>query len=188
MNKPPKPEFSRILEVDTMPKKGHEETIEATAVECAALAKRFSLHTLTALSADLVVHAEAGSLIRLRGEVTAAYTQLCVVTLEPMEMHQKWSFLVTFAPAETMTKGAGDALITDFDAEDIEPYTHGQIDLGEQVAQSFVEKIDSYPRKEGATFAFKDSENPKDNNPFSRLRVEIGGKMQIGSKTDEKKS
>lgn len=43
-------------------------------------------------------------------------------------------------------------LAMSFDAEELEPITGGQIDLGEVIAQLLAVEIDPYPRKSGAVF------------------------------------
>ena len=49
------PEFSRILDLTRLGKEGEERPIEATAEECAMLARRFGLVSLEGLRADVTV-------------------------------------------------------------------------------------------------------------------------------------
>ena len=80
---PPQNEFSRTVDpARVLRKRDYVCRIEATAQECKALAARFDLPDLAALSASLALHGSrrTGDDISVRGTLTATVTRTCVRT------------------------------------------------------------------------------------------------------------
>jgi hypothetical protein len=77
------PELSRIIRAHDVGTSPRREAIEAKPLERIALAMRFDLLTLDALTADLTVVRDAGG-IRVTGTFAAAGEQACVVSAEPV--------------------------------------------------------------------------------------------------------
>jgi uncharacterized metal-binding protein YceD (DUF177 family) len=166
------PEFSRIVLVDQVPSRGMEMPIEANAAECAALARRFDLRSIEALSARLHLKAMAGGTIfRVGGHISARVVQTCVVTLEPIPATVEEDFDMTFGGQEDDDEG-GELDLSFDDTDPPEPLADGGIDVGEAVAEHLALALDPFPRKAGAAFIeppeapIEEAEKP---NPFAVL-------------------
>jgi uncharacterized protein len=79
-----RPPLSRLLRVDEIRDGAHGE-IEATQPELAAIAKLLDLRRVKELSFAYRLSHGGGERLRLEGRLTAAVTQTCVVSLEPVE-------------------------------------------------------------------------------------------------------
>lgn len=165
------PEFSRPLDLDAL---GDEEVrfdIEAEAAERAALAARFGLLGLEALSAALRVRRPAGKpYVRVSGRLSARVTQACVVTLAPVTSTIQEDFAVMYSLAPLPVPIRGEVIVA-LEDEDLEPVPPGGIDLGEIAAEQLALALDPYPRAEGAelerrTWGEADEKRP---NPFADL-------------------
>ncbi|MBP2298011.1 YceD family protein [Azospirillum picis] len=178
----PAPEFSRVVNADTVRRAEVTETIEATEGERRALAERLELEAIGRLAATVRLRAvRGGTMIRVSGKLEADVVQTCVVTLEPVPAHVTETFEALFAP-ETMVEDQG--LEIDFDPslsdEDIpEPMENNRIDIGELTAQHLSLALDPYPHAEGVEFTGYDEgteeeeeapAEPEKPNPFAVLQ------------------
>ena len=143
-------EFSRPLAVARVDDGDVAEHISATADECAALAKRFSLVALDELAADIRVGRRPGSrIIVVDGAFAATVVQTCVVTLEPVRSVVADSFSVQLDPDGGAAPDAEAKQAPD--EEDVpEPLDGDSIDIGEMTAQYLSLALDPYPRAPGA--------------------------------------
>lgn len=163
--------LSRLVDIMRIPPRGQEVHVEATAEECAALARDFGLPGIQALSGDYHLQASAKG-IHVTGAVKASITQICVTTLEPFDSMIEEEVEVDFAessgmPAEPPT-----------DIHEYEPpdeIVNGQIDLGALTAEFLVLGLDPYPRKPGVDFNYRDPADEKDS-PFAALNKLKGSK------------
>lgn len=141
-------EFSRPLSLDRIGSTQHREEIAATDKERVDLAERFSLLSLDTLTASFTLKRVRKDLVRVKGHVTAALAQACVVTLDPVPARIDERFEVDFLegvqPAETDVELDAEA------AEAPEPAPDGWIDLGELAAEQLGLALDPYPRKPDA--------------------------------------
>jgi uncharacterized metal-binding protein YceD (DUF177 family) len=162
------PEFSRPTRLGPDPR---EVALEATPAECAALAKRFGILGIGALSVRLRLVQEPGGTVRARGTLAARVEQSCVVTLEPVTQAVE-------APLDLRILGEGEAPADDDpDSPDEIESAGGVVDLGEAVAEQLSLALDPYPRAEGATLPEIEgplpeprvSEEPGRPNPFAKL-------------------
>lgn len=140
------PEFSRLFKLDSLgqPK---DVVIDADPAECAALATRFGLQAVDALSATAQITPSAAG-IEAKGQMTATVTQTCVATADPVPAHIVQDFAIRFVAPE-----AGDlSEEMELSVEDCDVMDHdGQaIDLGEAVAQTLGLALDPYPRSPAA--------------------------------------
>lgn len=142
----PAPEFSRPVDVSRMGRLEHRMEIKANAEERAALAKRFDLVALDALSAALVLKkrgagASGAGVFELTGRWHARLAQRCVVTLEPVPAELGDEVRLFFG--DTPASPGADPLD---DEGWPEPIRDGVIDVGEAVAQLMGVALDPYPR------------------------------------------
>ena len=156
--------LSRPVDVMNIPPRGQEAHVEATAEECAALARDFGLQGIRRLSGDFKLTDSAKG-IHVTGLVKASITQICVVTLEAFDSDVEEEVEVDFAeprgmPAEPPT-----------DIHEYEPpdeIVNGQVDLGALTSEFLALGLDPYPRKPGADFEYRDPADAKDS-PFTAL-------------------
>ena len=143
------PEFSRIVAVDRMEA---VETLEIVAdgAERAALARRFGLDSLDALTASVTLTKFGDRWrVRLSANFSADVLQSCVVTLEPAPSRIEDSFVLVYdedagGPAEAETVVLLKGQISPA------PWSGVVIDVGEAVAEHLALALDPYPRATGA--------------------------------------
>jgi uncharacterized metal-binding protein YceD (DUF177 family) len=156
--------LSRLVDVMRVPPRGQDVHVEATAEECAALARDFGLQAIQSLSGDYHLKTSAKG-INVTGVVKASITQICVTTLEPFDSTMEEEVEVDFAepsgmPAEPPTD------INEYEPPD--EIVNGQIDLGALTAEFLALGLDPYPRKPGVDFDYRDPSDQKDS-PFAAL-------------------
>ncbi len=144
----PQPEFSRILRLNELGHGPIDRALEADEAERMALARRFGLRALTALTARIHVAPEAdGALVT--GRLVADLVQACVATDEDVPAHLDAPFAVRFACGLEASGPDAELELSDeiSDAEcDLLPLEVERVDLGETVAQSLALNLDPYPR------------------------------------------
>ncbi len=166
------PEFSRPLAVERIGATGTEVAIEADAEERAALARRFGIEAIHALSARFVATPWRRAGVELRGDIAAEVEQLSVVSLEPFRSEVAET-VVRYFQAET-APGHNPAVLNVQSLEDDEPdvISGGAIDLGEIAAESLALALDPYPRRPGEVFEEVSEATagaPQDESPFAVL-------------------
>ena len=141
------PEFSRPFAIDRISREGSVLALDATDEERRRLAERFGLLALERLTAELTVTRGASGIpIRVRGRLTAAVVQECVVSLEPVPSKIKELIDIEYSPASD----DGEEEIFHLDQpEPPEPLVGDSLELGELVAQHLSVALDPYPRKAG---------------------------------------
>ncbi len=145
------PEFSRPRRLDTIGQGEARESIEASDAERAALATRFGLIAIERLAADYALLRDAGGIVAT-GHVSAAVTQACVATAEPVPARIEEDFAIRFVAGAGYAGGeielAADALDTMF-------FDGGAIDLGEAAAETLALALDPFPRSAQAEAVLK---------------------------------
>lgn len=167
------PEFSRrfaVADIGAVPK---HVSLAADAAERAALARRFGLVSLEALSVEAEL-AAVNDTIEARGTLLARLTQGCVATGEPLAAKLEEPFRIRFEAPDT------DAAEEEFElsADDCDVMEHdGQaVDLGEAVAQTLGLTIDPFPRAPNADEVLKAAGilAEEDASPFAKLKGLFG--------------
>lgn len=145
------PEFSRIWRLDAL---GIDRQVEIAAEpeERDALAKRFDLQSLDALSATATFHPVAAG-IEAKGQMRAKAMQSCVITGEAVPAVIDQPFTIRFVAPDAAP--ASEEL--ELDAEDCDVMEHDGhgIDLGEAIAQTLGLALDPYPRAPDADARIK---------------------------------
>lgn len=144
------PEFSRPERLDTIGEVERTIEIAADDAERAALARRFGLVAIDRLTATFAISHEEAS-VRVTGIVSAAVTQACSVTGDPI--HAKVDETVTLRFVES-TPGEEEIDLTD-DALDTIEILGDAIDLGEAAAETMALALDPFPRSPAAERALK---------------------------------
>ena len=133
-------ELERIVKLDRLP--SGAMTIEASANERSALAARFGLPAIHALTAEIALE-PAGAAIDARGRMRAVFDQNCAIADTPFANTMDVPLAIRFVPA--LALGSEDEAI-EFagDQPDEIEYEGAALDLGEAVAQSFGLALDPY--------------------------------------------
>ena len=141
------------LKVDEVGPSGFEARRSADEVERRQIALDLDLDiaSIEQLSAVVAVRAVGTGRYRLSGRVEAQVTQLCVVTLEPVQSWIDEDLSAELWPAEDIGPLAeGEHSVLEGDVP--EPIEHGRIDVGRIVFEHLAAGIDPYPRKTDASF------------------------------------
>lgn len=163
-----KPEFSRLLPLDTLGAAPREVAIEADEAECAALAARFGLIAVHALSARAALGRD-GDKVSARGVVRAVVTQRCVASGEPVEAEVEAPFRIEFRPPPE--SGAAEEVELDPAELDIVFYEGDSVDLGEAAAETLSLALDPYPRAPDADEKLREAgvKSEAEAGPFAAL-------------------
>jgi uncharacterized metal-binding protein YceD (DUF177 family) len=146
------PEFSRIVALDVIGN-GHKAGIEATAEECAALARRFCWIAVHRLTAQVQLLARTDGVDAL-GKLNAVIERSCVATGDPIRETIDEAIGIHFIPAAQVANAqestADDAVELAEDELDVMEFSGRSIDIGEAVAQSLALAVAPYPRSDRA--------------------------------------
>jgi len=175
---PDMPEFSRPVDVESLPHGRLTFEFDATAEERRNLANRLAVSAITELSAVIQAvrrGSKDSTIVDVSGSARAHYGQTCVVTLEPVSFEIEFEVDARYANESTDSDDTEIEPFEDFS----EPIENGVIDLGELVAQTLALEIDPFPRKPGANYENHWDDDHSDqgagvpddqNNPFSILK------------------
>ncbi|MCW1403958.1 DUF177 domain-containing protein [Novosphingobium sp. MW5] len=138
-------EFSRMI--DPRQITAAPVTLVASAEECAALAKRFSLVSIKRLEAKVSLEHD-GPAVKAEGSINAEIVQSCSVSGEDLPVTIDEPVSLRFVP-ETNHRPHEELELEEDDLDEI-AYSGSQFDLGEEVAQTLVLAIDPYAEGPGA--------------------------------------
>jgi uncharacterized metal-binding protein YceD (DUF177 family) len=164
------PEFSRRFALDSIGSIARNVSIEATAEERAAVAMRFDLVSLDALTATATLIASVAG-VETKGRFVADVVQGCVVTGDPVATHLDEDFTLRFVDPEMLVGDTDEIELSDDDCDLIE-MDSGGVDLGEAVTQTLGLALDPFPRSE-AERAREDERKwvaGQDAGPFAGLK------------------
>ncbi|WP_020398835.1 YceD family protein [Kordiimonas gwangyangensis] len=166
-----------MLPVQEVERDGRSYRLEASEAELAALAERFNLIEFGSLKADIEVKdrgAEQG--IFVTGTLDAAFTQRCIVSLEPVAEEMSTSFELMLVDEATADRMDAEEVYLDDDAPEYDALEGDMIPLGEIVAQTVSINMNPYPRAEDAELNVGNKKNISVNeeelkkpNPFAVL-------------------
>ncbi|MDB5677541.1 DUF177 domain-containing protein [Sphingomonas bacterium] len=145
------PEFSHPIRVETIGDAAQTIAIEADEGERAALAKRFELIALDALTASFTIRRDAQGIVA-DGRVKAALVQACSVTGDPLPARIDESVALRFVPEGSDEQDEVELADGDLD---VIPYAGSDIDLGETAAETVLLALDPFPRGPGAESVLK---------------------------------
>ena len=148
-------EFSRPVRVDTIGTEPHEIAIAAEGAELAALAKRFDIASLGALTARATVARQGGE-VRATGTLDAELVQLCGATGVDLPIRIEEPFDIIFR--SELPLDVPDAGLELSEGEcDVVFFEGSAVDLGEAVAETLALAIDPYARAPGAEAVLAES-------------------------------
>jgi uncharacterized metal-binding protein YceD (DUF177 family) len=169
------PPLSKILRIDEL-KEGEERSIEINRGEREAIAELLDLVALDDLRFTFRFHRRGEGRLALRGTLSAAVTQTCVVSLEPVASTLEIPLEIEFWPrhliedrAEAIDEAASQGTL-----DWPEPIVDGKIDLGPVIYETLATGLDPYPKREGVSFEWTEpgasagEEQPA--SPFAALK------------------
>ncbi len=171
-------EFSRIVTPDRLGGPTVTDSVEASAAERKAVAKRLEILAVDRLAAQVTVKSVGRELFRVQGTWQADVQQACVVTLEPVLESLEGEFEVDYEAGGPAVAQDADVLIDPEAADPAEILPEEGIDVGELVVQELAVALDPYPRAPGAEVpeAYRPPEVEENDGPFSALKVLKGDK------------
>lgn len=157
--------------------------LEADPKEKKALADRWDVNRVDAVTAELTLTGWKKDGVRIKGRVQADIEQSCVVSLEPVTSHIDETFEALFVPegsklARIVTDESGE-MVVEAEGPDLpETFTGDSIDVGAVCEEFIVLAIDPYPRKDGA--ALEPQAEPEEGDrtapsPFAGLKAWSAG-------------
>lgn len=155
------PELHRPIAVERIGPAGLDITVEATAAECAALARRMELPAIHSLICRVHLAPDAAHTLVARGHLVAHIVQTCIVSLEDFTTTVEERFTVHCVPEGEESEDP------DPEAPDEITYVDGTLDLGEAAAEQLALALDPYPRAPGAELPEIEAE--PDAHPFGAL-------------------
>jgi uncharacterized metal-binding protein YceD (DUF177 family) len=147
------PELHRPVAIDRIGRAGLDVTVEATPAECAALARRMALPSISSLTCSFRIERNGETTLLAHGHLLAHVARVCVVSVEEFAAAVEERFAVRFVPQGEESD--------DDDPETIDEiaYEGGTIDFGEVAAEQLGLALDPYPRAPGAELPeFEDSD------------------------------
>ncbi|WBY07052.1 YceD family protein [Sphingomonas sp. 7/4-4] len=163
------PEFPRPHRLDQIGTGESNVAIEADETERAALARRFDLVALDHLAASFALHRDAAG-VRASGHLSAAVTQSCGVTGEPLPAKIEEDFAIRFLPEPTEDESHDEIELAEEDLDTVF-YTGSALDLGEAAAETLALALDPFPRSPNAAEVLKQAGviSEEEAGPFGAL-------------------
>lgn len=163
-------EFSVVIRMDDIGAGESQHNVIAGEQECAALARRFDLVRLEALSAEIALSKGDGG-IMASGMVTAKLVQACAATGDdvPSSMREPLHLIFIAEPTDD-----GEVELEEGECDTMFHDGRG-VDIGEAAAQTMGLAINPYPRSKGAEAALRkagvknEEEEKIDSGPFAAL-------------------
>jgi len=159
------PEFSRIVRVHPQPPESL--TIAADEPEREALARRFGVEAISALSAS-VAFAQDGETIAAKGRLSADLIQNCAVSGDDFPTRIDEPLDLRFVPEGSLAAGEDEIDFDSSQADEVE-FAGDSFDLGEAVAQSLGLAVDPYAEGPGAEEARRAAGLTDDSAPRGPL-------------------
>ncbi|MEM5494142.1 DUF177 domain-containing protein [Hoeflea sp. AS16] len=178
MSEPGKDEFSYEVKVSHVSANPFTVRISADAADLKRLSRQWGVPEVQSFEAELVLGRWKRDGVRVKGHVSSAIVQECVVTLDPVKQQIEEDLEAVFLPensrlAQRMVDGNGEMFL-DPDGPDLPELFNGDsIDVGAVAAEFAALSIDAYPRKEGLEYTDRIESDPisdKKPSPFAVLQ------------------
>ena len=174
------PELSRPIKPRALP--AGQLTVDAGETERAALAARFAVTAIPALTATVDFGTKDDAVLA-EGTLAATITQPCAVTREDLAYDVEEPLALRFVPAGSLPEHAPDEEI-ELDSEDLDEieYEGDSFDLGEAMAQTLALAIDPYREGPDADEARKKAGivSDEDHAPSGPLAEALAGLKKDG--------
>jgi uncharacterized metal-binding protein YceD (DUF177 family) len=157
------PELHRPIAVERIGPSGLDVIVEASAAECAALARRMDVPAVLSLTCRFHLDRDTAGTLLAHGNLMARLVRTCVVSLEDFTTTVEERFAVRCVPGEEESDDV------DPSAPDEIVYGDGTVDLGEAAAEQLALALDPYPRAPDAVLP--DIPDEPEVQPFATLEA-----------------
>ena len=170
------PELSRIVEIAAIgPRSKPEaqsksEILTANGKQCQAIAKRFSIPAVEALSAIVLLERD-GPIITLTGTVKAHLIRDCVASLEKIDEIIDQPINVRFFNGSRGDLEERGLAGPDDTIDEFECISGETLDIGEILVQQLSLAMEPFPRKPGAKGLIEDYGQESETSPFEILKT-----------------
>ncbi|MGZ8408194.1 MAG: YceD family protein [Caulobacteraceae bacterium] len=157
--------------LEDLTRRGGSRTLSAGPDQRAAIARYLDVDSVEALDAEVDIKPWHDG-VELSARWSAAYTQTCGVTLEPLHERKEGAFTVRIVPFGSPLATPPETPEVEIDLEADDPpdvAESGRVDLGFYVVEHLALEVDPYPRKPGVEFEAPEPENPP--SPFAVLKT-----------------
>ncbi len=174
-----RPQATRIVRTDRLPKTGKRVKIDADEEERAHLAARFGLLALGKLCCWLQFEPWKRDGVCVTGNLAVSVTHACVLTLEPVEQPIDVDFRLLYVASTSSLAAPLNSDTFYNDAEDLPEVFEGQeLDAGAIMAELLADNLELFPKKPGVTLvsheyaneAAGDTDELRQKNPFEILK------------------
>jgi uncharacterized metal-binding protein YceD (DUF177 family) len=162
------PEFARPHRLDQIGPGDTDVEIEASAEERTALARRFDLIGIDRLVARFALRRDASGILAT-GHLSAAVTQSCGITGDPLPATIDEDFAIRFLP-ESEGEAQDDIDLSEEEMDTVF-YSGSALDLGEAAAETLALALDPFPRSPNAAEALRQAGviSEEEAGPFGAL-------------------
>jgi hypothetical protein len=171
------PEFPRPHRLDQIGAGETEVEIEASPEEREALARRFDIVAIGRLTARFALRRDAIGVFA-KGRLSAAVTQSCGVTGDPIPATINEIFAIRFLPEPDEAESHDEIELAEEDMDTVF-YTGTALDLGETAAETLALALDPFPRSPRAAELLKAAGviSEEEAGPLSPLAAALQGKL-----------
>ena len=164
------PEFSRAFRLDELGAAPRAVAVVAEDAERSALASRFGLLSIEALSATADLTRD-GDVVTAAGKLLARVVQACVASGDPVPASIAEDFALRFVPRAANPE-AEEVELEEGELDEIDS-EGSAVDLGEAVAQTLALALDPFPRSPGADEELRAAGviGEEDAGPFAALKA-----------------
>jgi uncharacterized metal-binding protein YceD (DUF177 family) len=142
----------------------------ATDAQRKALAEAYDIVAAKSLAATVELSPMPGGGVAVDGRVVADIVQNCVVSLVPVDEHIDEPFSIRYVRDPDRLPRAGEEIVVEPDAVDLELLQGQTIDVGALAEEYFALAINPYPRAPGAVLpADADDDGGEKDSPFAVL-------------------
>jgi uncharacterized metal-binding protein YceD (DUF177 family) len=159
------PEFSYPVRAGAITEASRAFDLQADEPSRAALAARFGIPSIGALTGRFTLAHDQGGVILGELALKARVTLTCVITLEPFEMKLAETARLRFVPGASPVELDPETL----DGPDEIEFDGETIDLGEVLAEQLALALPPYPRRPGAVLPAAAEDETA--HPFAGLRA-----------------
>lgn len=157
-----------------IPERGMTVDREATPVERAGVADALELLSCDRIHLTCRIRPLAGGRHALQGQIEAALSQACVVSLDPVPAKLAIALDIEFQPGAQQARDDGDGadLGDPFAATEREPIEHGMLQLGRVVFEEIASNLEPFPRATGAELEHREAGSQSADtaqSPFAKL-------------------
>lgn len=147
--------FDEPLDLAKIADDGRQVQITADSAQLNSITERLELDSLTSLNANLLITRDGATDnpttgVFIEGTLRARGTQICVVSLQPVEFAIDAEFSGLALPADSPEFERDELTLEEDEVDLLGEVNEGRVDLGEIVIQQLALELDPFPRAEGA--------------------------------------